>query len=105
MSTRFTSKLLEEAVNEFASLPGIGRKTAGRIVMELSGKIETVLQASRAPALATNEALDALLSLGYQRSVASRAVEDALVEIGPGAGVEETVKMALKMVSGKKRKA
>lgn len=35
MSTRFTSKLLEEAVNEFSSLPGIGRKTAFRLVMHL----------------------------------------------------------------------
>lgn len=35
MSTGFPSKLLEEAVNEFASLPGIGRKTAFRLVMHL----------------------------------------------------------------------
>jgi len=35
MPTRFTSKLLEEAVDEFASLPGIGRKTAFRLVMHL----------------------------------------------------------------------
>jgi recombination protein RecR len=35
MSIRFTSKLLEEAVNEFSSLPGIGRKTAFRLVMHL----------------------------------------------------------------------
>lgn len=35
MSTRFTSKLLEEAVDEFSSLPGIGRKTAFRLVMHL----------------------------------------------------------------------
>jgi recombination protein RecR len=33
--TEFPSKLLEEAVNEFASLPGIGRKTAFRLVMNL----------------------------------------------------------------------
>ncbi len=32
---QFPSKLLEEAVNEFASLPGIGRKTAFRMVMHL----------------------------------------------------------------------
>jgi recombination protein RecR len=31
----FPSKLLEDAVNEFASLPGIGRKTAFRLVMQL----------------------------------------------------------------------
>jgi recombination protein RecR len=35
MSIRFTSKLLEEAVNEFSSLPGIGRKKAFRLVMHL----------------------------------------------------------------------
>ncbi len=35
MTSHFPSKLLEEAVNEFASLPGIGRKTAFRLVMHL----------------------------------------------------------------------
>jgi recombination protein RecR len=33
--TGFPSRLLEDAVNEFASLPGIGRKTAFRLVMNL----------------------------------------------------------------------
>jgi recombination protein RecR len=33
--TEYPSKLLENAVNEFASLPGIGRKTAFRLVMNL----------------------------------------------------------------------
>jgi recombination protein RecR len=33
--TEFPSRLLEEAVNEFASLPGVGRKTAFRLVMNL----------------------------------------------------------------------
>jgi recombination protein RecR len=33
--SQFPSKLLENAVNEFASLPGIGRKTAFRLVMNL----------------------------------------------------------------------
>ncbi|MFN8211099.1 MAG: recombination mediator RecR [Bacteroidales bacterium] len=33
--SEFPSKLLEEAVSEFASLPGIGRKTAFRLVMNL----------------------------------------------------------------------
>jgi recombination protein RecR len=33
--TEFPSRLLENAVNEFASLPGVGRKTALRLVMNL----------------------------------------------------------------------
>ncbi|MGB4293492.1 MAG: recombination mediator RecR [Bacteroidales bacterium] len=36
--TVFPSRLLENAVNEFASLPGIGRKTALRLVMHLLRK-------------------------------------------------------------------
>lgn len=36
----FPSKLLENAVNEFASLPGIGRKTAFRLVMNLLRRSE-----------------------------------------------------------------
>ena len=36
--TGFPSRLLENAVNEFASLPGIGRKTAFRMVMYLLGR-------------------------------------------------------------------
>ncbi len=34
----FSSKLLEDAVNEFAKLPGIGQKTALRLVLHLLGK-------------------------------------------------------------------
>jgi recombination protein RecR len=37
----FPSKLLENAVNEFATLPGIGRKTAFRLVMHLLRRGET----------------------------------------------------------------
>ncbi len=33
--TEYPSRLLENAVNEFASLPGVGRKTAFRLVMNL----------------------------------------------------------------------
>ena len=33
--TEFPSRILEDAVNEFASLPGVGRKTAFRLVMNL----------------------------------------------------------------------
>jgi recombination protein RecR len=34
-SSKYTSKLLEKAVNEFSRLPGIGRKTALRLVLHL----------------------------------------------------------------------
>ena len=34
----FSSKLLEDAVNEFSRLPGVGQKTALRLVLHLFGK-------------------------------------------------------------------
>jgi len=53
--SEYPSKLLENAVNEFASLPGIGRKTAFRLVMNLlkrdSGEVtrfgETIIRLQR----------------------------------------------------------
>ncbi len=42
MSQNFPSKLLEEAVNEFAKLPGIGNKTALRLVLYLLRQDESV---------------------------------------------------------------
>lgn len=40
----FSSSLLESAVNEFAKLPGIGRKTALRLVLHLLKQDESVVQ-------------------------------------------------------------
>lgn len=46
----FSSKLIEEAVNAFASLPGIGKKTALRLVLHLVGQ-ETEVSESFADAI------------------------------------------------------
>ena len=40
----FASPLLENAVNEFAKLPGIGRKTALRLVLHLLRQDESVAE-------------------------------------------------------------
>ena len=43
MDQRYPSRLLEKAVSEFAKLPGIGRKTALRLVLHLLRQdVETV---------------------------------------------------------------
>jgi len=42
--TEYPSKLLENAVNEFSSLPGIGRKSALRLVMHLLRKSESEVE-------------------------------------------------------------
>ncbi len=99
---------LDQAVSRaepglLSRIPGIGRKTAGRIIMELSGKLEGVLHPSAVP-LPLAEATEALTSLGYQRQVASRTVEKVAAELGPDASVEAIVRAALKALTGTARK-
>jgi holliday junction DNA helicase RuvA len=62
-------------------IPGIGRKTAERMVLELRDKLppETTGREPMAPALSAIEedVLSALLNLGYQRSAAEKALAHA----------------------------
>ena len=44
MSQQFSSALLENAVNEFSKLPGIGRKTALRLVLHLLRQDESTAE-------------------------------------------------------------
>ena len=65
-----------------ARAPGIGKKTAQRLILELKDKVETAeLTAAGAPIPANlagggaaDEAIEALMALGYQASEAARAV-------------------------------
>ena len=84
-------------------MPGIGKKTAERIVLELADKIEkaTAHQPSTSPSSkqlkSRSEALVALMSLGYTRSSAEQALRQALSEAaGSDPSVEEMVRLALR---------
>jgi Holliday junction DNA helicase RuvA len=64
-------------------IPGIGKKTAERVVLELKDKLDDFAAApvdAAAPSLgATGEdALSALMNLGYHRPVAQKAIEKAI---------------------------
>ncbi|HEY6951270.1 MAG TPA: Holliday junction branch migration protein RuvA, partial [Bacteroidota bacterium] len=84
--------------------PGVGRKTAERLVVELRdkiGKLDTTFETSGTigdkNANVRNEALLALTSLGYNRTTAEKAIRTAMRESGSTPlTVEELVKKALK---------
>ncbi len=101
-----TADSLMEAVHRgepamLARVPGIGKKTAGRIIMEFSGKVESVLTQGAGMIPSSRESVDALVSLGYQRNMVSRVVEEILEELGPEATVEQIIRKALSLISGK----
>jgi holliday junction DNA helicase RuvA len=79
---------------------GVGPKLAARIANELQGKLGVAgLGASLAPAPrggAASDALSALANLGFKPAEASTAVNAAQDELGPDAGLDALVRLALR---------
>ncbi len=89
------------------TVPGVGRKTGERLVIELREKIGRLDQQTRLPAGAGDdqsriraEALLALTSLGYSRQIAEKALRAALQDSGVPATVETLIKSALRHATG-----
>lgn len=79
----------------FQAIPGIGKKTAERIVLELREKIGQIGDGDVSPAVGTPSHLvarDALVELGYSVTEA----EQALAAIDPELPTEERIRLALR---------
>jgi Holliday junction DNA helicase RuvA len=65
-------------------IPGIGKKTAERVVLELKDKLDDMAVATSSTASsmgpAGDDALSALINLGYPRPIAQRAIEAAIAK-------------------------
>ena len=87
-------------VARLVSIPGVGKRLADRMIVELRDKIDTLPEAAPEAAAAPGirgDALSALVNLGYRRADAERAVRQVL---GQGAAELETVlKEALRLLS------
>ena len=83
-------------------IPGIGRKTAERMVLELRDKLPPAIPAVAVttPALSPTEedVLSALVNLGYQRAAAEKAME-ASAENGKGSSFDSLFRSALTALS------
>ena len=80
-------------------IPGIGKKTAERLVLELRDKLPKALPMMRTEAAAAAEArsdvLNALLGLGYNEREASAAVK----QLPPDLQVADAIRQALKLLA------
>ena len=80
----------------FTKVPGIGKKTAERLLLELKDKLDvTVVTTSAAGGGQTGDILNALLALGYNGKEASWAVK----QLPGGTAVAEGIRQALKLLS------
>jgi Holliday junction DNA helicase RuvA len=86
-------------------LPGIGKKTAERLIIELREKIISVvpdsgssLVASATPAI--DDAISALQALGYARAAAEKAVKAAIaLEPSASESSEKLIRLALRQTT------
>jgi Holliday junction DNA helicase RuvA len=88
-----------EDVSALSAAPRVGRRTAGRIVLELKGKLEVGdADVALPPAGDDTQVIAALLALGYSTSEARRAV-DGLAK-SPDLTLEDRVRLALQWLGG-----
>ncbi|MGV8898312.1 MAG: Holliday junction branch migration protein RuvA [Burkholderiaceae bacterium] len=87
---------LQEA-GRLTRVPGIGKKTAERLLLELKGKLGADLGAAGGILVAdsASDILNALLALGYSDKEALQATK----QIPAGSGVSDGIKLALKVLS------
>jgi Holliday junction DNA helicase RuvA len=78
-----------------SKVPGIGKKTAERLLLELKDKLDVTVVATTAAATSNSDILNALLALGYNDKEASWAVKQLPV----GSAVAEGIRQALKLLS------
>lgn len=83
-------------LNRIIAIPGIGRKTAERLVLELKSKVDNIIEEGTVeiPFNIKNEATAALTTLGYNSKVAEKIVRGILSE-EPGISLEELIKKSL----------
>ena len=81
----------------FSRVPGVGKKTAGRIILELKGQLNKQLSESQ-PGESSSEVLEALTALGYSFNEAKEAIR--LSGVGTDLKMEERVRAALEHLSG-----
>lgn len=72
-------------------VPGIGKKTAERLLLELKGKIADALPVATVASQAHNDIAQALMALGYSEKEATAALKG----LPEGTGVSDGIRLAL----------
>ena len=97
--------ILSEDVAKLSKAPGVGKKTAERIVLELKDKVdknnvefEPTLLSNAPIAVSKDEAVDALVALGYSSAEAKEAVDKCKKD---GLNTEDIIKKSLTYIMSK----
>ncbi|HCU2662030.1 Holliday junction branch migration protein RuvA [Clostridioides difficile] len=100
--------ILNEDIGKLSKAPGVGKKTAERIVLELKDKVdknniefEPTLLSQKPTLISQDESVDALVALGYTLSESKEAVQKCKKD---GMNTEAIIKKALTYIMSKSLK-
>ncbi|AXU76666.1 Holliday junction DNA helicase RuvA [Clostridioides difficile] len=100
--------ILSEDIGKLSKAPGVGKKTAERIVLELKDKVdknniefEPTLLSQKPTLISQDESVDALVALGYTLSESKEAVQKCKKD---GMNTEAIIKKALTYIMSKSLK-
>ena len=90
-----------------SAIPGVGRKTSERMILELKEKVQSLIEPAEATAAprrdpseeVLQDVISALLNLGYSRPVASNAAAKALRTVDGDQDFETVIKRALRLLA------
>lgn len=100
--SRVVRSVRDADVGALSSVPGIGKKTAERIILELRDRLRDLAgTGASAAAGPTEQAVQALVNLGYGANDAERAVRDAVADDGTQQTVD-LIRGALQRLTRKK---
>jgi Holliday junction DNA helicase RuvA len=104
-ATRLIRAIREKDIPTLQSVPRVGRKKAERLILDLADKLDGLGESggeSAAPAsAAADDAMRALVSLGYSSADAERGVRAALDAGAPSKAAAELIRAALAKLGGR----
>ena len=88
----------QQEIGRLIKVPGIGRKTAERLLLELKGKLAETTDISLNAAVddAKHDISNALLALGYNEKEAAAAMKQLPADVGTSDGIRQALKLLSK---------
>lgn len=102
---RLVKAIRERDIATLQSVPRVGRKKAEQLILDLADKMDelhpSVAGVARPEGAGVDDAIRALVSLGYSQPDSERAVRAALDAGGRGVPIPELIRLALSKVGGR----